>query len=141
MAADTVHPFVSGSLAKIVAERQGRPFLLTFWSVTCTHCPAELKALGQLKQANPQLDIVLVAADSPEEAPQSAQLAARYGLGQVEQWVFADAMPERLVFEIDQRWHGELPRSYFYDREHRVEALSGVVPPARLALWAKRNPR
>ena len=39
-----------------------------------------------------------------------------YGLGKVEQWVFADPMPERLRFEIDRRWYGELPRTHFYDR-------------------------
>ena len=95
-AAEAVRPFVAGSLAKIVAERQGKPFVLAFWSVGCAHCPLELKALGEIRQRNRQLDIVLVAADSPEEAPLIAQLAARYGLVKVEQWVFADEMQERL---------------------------------------------
>ena len=66
-ASETPRPFVSGSLQKIVAERQGKPFILAVWSVTCTHCPEELKALGKLKAAHPALDIVLVAADAPED--------------------------------------------------------------------------
>lgn len=140
-AADAVRPFVAGSLASIAAERQGRPFILAFWSVGCTHCPAELKTLGKLKQANPQLEVVLVAADTPEDAPQTAELASRYGLGKAEQWVFSDAMPERLRFEIDPRWRGELPRTHFFDREHRVDAVSGVVAEAQLADWVKRNRR
>lgn len=140
-AADAVRPFVAGSLAKIVAARQGQPFVLAFWSVNCTHCPLELKALGELRKRNPKLDIVLVAADSPDEAPLTAQLAARYGLGKVEQWIFADEMPERLRFEIDRRWHGELPRTHFYDREHRVDAVSGVVSQPYLAAWAKASVR
>jgi thiol-disulfide isomerase/thioredoxin len=140
-AADAVRPFVAGSLAKIVAERQGKPFLLAFWSVNCAHCPLELKALGEIRRRNPKIDIVLVAADTPDEAPLIAQLAASYGLGKVEQWVFADDMPERLRFEIDQRWHGELPRTYFYDREHGIEAVSGVIPKPRLLGWVKANVR
>jgi thiol-disulfide isomerase/thioredoxin len=139
--AGEVRPFVPGSLAKIAAERAGRPFIVAFWSVTCTHCPNELKALGALKKANPKLDVVLVAADSPEEAPQTAALAARYGLAKVEQWVFSDDMPERLRYEIDPRWHGELPRTHFYDAGHRLEAVAGVVPPARLTQWAKELAR
>ncbi len=140
-AADAVRPFVVGSLERIVAERQGKPFVLAFWSVTCTHCPAELKALGELRRNNPQLDIVLVAADTPDEAPLAAQTAGKHGLGRVEQWVFADEMEERLRFAIDRRWHGELPRTHFYDREHRIAVVSGVVPKPQLAAWVKANVR
>lgn len=141
LAADAVRPFVAGSLAKIVAQRQGKPFVLAFWSVNCAHCPLELKALGEIRKRNPKIDIVLVAADTPDEAPLTAQLATKYGLGKVEQWVFADEMQERLRFEIDQRWHGELPRTYFYDREHRIEVVSGVVPKPQLLGWVKANVR
>lgn len=140
-AVQPVRPFVAGSLAKIAGERQGKPFVLALWSVSCTHCPQELKALGELKKRHPRLDIVLVATDSPEEAPRTAELAARFGLGRVEQWVFADDMPERLRFEIDRRWRGELPRTHFYDREHRVEAVSGVVPARQLGAWVAANVR
>ncbi|MFZ2852780.1 MAG: TlpA disulfide reductase family protein, partial [Rhodocyclaceae bacterium] len=136
-----VHPFVAGSLAKIVAEREGRPFVLAFWSVSCTHCPAELKMLGELRKRHPNFDVVLVAADSPDEAPRTRQLAIKYGLGQAEQWVFADEMTERLRFEIDRRWHGELPRTHFYDREHRITAVSGVVPKLQLLAWLKAELR
>lgn len=139
--AGEVRPFVAGSLAGIAAERQGRPFVVAFWSVGCTHCPKELKALGALKKAHPKLDVVLVAADSPEEAPLTAELAAKYGLGKAEQWVFADALPERLRYEIDPRWRGELPRTHFYDAGHRVEAVSGVVAPEQLARWVKEQVR
>lgn len=138
-AAETVRPFVSGSLAKIAAERQGRPFIVALWSVTCTHCPQELKALAQLRQAYPGLDVVLVATDAADEAPRTRELAQRYGLGDAPQWIFADDMPERLRFEIDRRWYGELPRTMFYDRQHRVESVSGLVPEARLARWAREH--
>lgn len=138
--ADTgVRPFVAGSLAQIQTARQGKPFILAFWSVACTYCPAELKTLGELKRRHPRLDIVLVAADTPDDAAQTTQLAKSYGLGKAEQWVFADPMPERLRFEIDRRWYGELPRTHFYDRSHRIEAFSGIVPEARLQQWLRDN--
>lgn len=136
-----VQPFVAGSLAKIVGARQGRPFILALWSIGCTHCPEELKALGRLKAANPKLDVVLVATDSPEDAARAAELAAGYGLAKAPQWVFADEVPERLRFEIDRRWHGELPRTYFYERGQAVEGVSGLLPPGRLEQWAKEHAR
>ncbi len=140
-AADGVRPFVAGSLAKIAAERQGRPFILALWSVSCTHCPTELKALGRLKKAHPDLDVVLVATDDADEAAQTRELAERFGLGRVPQWIFADPIPERLRFEIDRRWYGELPRTLFFDREHKVEAVSGLVPEERLQRWVQANVR
>jgi hypothetical protein len=64
-----------------------------------------------------------------------------YGLEKSAQWIFADAMPERLRFEIDRRWHGELPRTYLYDRRHTVQAFSGLIPPEHLAQWVRDNAR
>lgn len=141
VAAERVRLFQASSLAQIVAERQGRPFILALWSVTCTHCPEELRTLGRLKAANPKLDVVLVATDTPEDAPHAAELARGYGLGNVPQWVFADEMPERLRYEIDRRWYGELPRTYLYDRQHNAVAVSGLVPKAQLDRWVKENVR
>lgn len=136
-----VRPFVAGSYQRMVAERSGRPFILAIWSVTCTHCPTELKALGELRKANPKLEVVLVAADAPEVADQSATLARRYGLGQAEQWIFADPMPERLRYVIDPTWHGELPRTQFHDGRGGVETAAGVVPRERLVRWVREQGR
>jgi thiol-disulfide isomerase/thioredoxin len=139
--AESVRPFVTGSLGKIIGERQGKPFILAFWSISCTHCPAELKALGQLKRSHPKLDVVLVAADSPDDAPLAAQMARNFGLEKSPQWVFADVMPERLRFEIDRHWHGELPRTYLYDPQHKIQAFSGLIPAEQLKQWIKDNVR
>jgi len=136
-----IRPFTAGSMAAIAGERSGRPFILSFWSVSCTHCPVELKALGALRKRYPKLEVVLVATDSPAESALLSEMASVYGLGDVAQWVFADLQSERLRFEIDRNWYGELPRTYFFNRQHQVEAVSGVVPPERLARWAKVNSR
>lgn len=130
-----VRPFVPGSLERIAAARTGKPFIVAFWSASCTHCPAELKTLGELVRHHPGLDLVLIAADTPDEAPELARLAQGYGLGRQEQWVFADPQPERLRYEIDRRWYGELPRTYFFDRQHRREGRSGVIPAEQLQRW------
>lgn len=139
VAAADVRPFVAGSLKQIQSEHAGRPFILTLWSGTCVHCPAELKALGELARKHPGLDIVLVAADTPDEAAQLEKLAQGYGLGKQSQWVFADAQPERLRFDIDRRWYGELPRTYFFDARHQREGRSGVIAPAHLENWAAEH--
>lgn len=131
-----VQPYLAGSLKKIESERRGKPFILTFWSASCTHCPSELRALGELVRQHPRLDLVIVATDTPAESPELQRLAQSYGLAEQTQWVFADAQPERLRYEIDRRWYGELPRTYFYDRHHHREGRSGAIPAEQLERWA-----
>ena len=134
-----IQPFVPGSLQQIQDERAGRPFILTLWSASCTHCPEELRMLGQLLRKYPATDIVLVSTDTPAESEELARLTRDYGLSRLKQWVFADLQPEKLRFEIDRRWYGELPRTYFFDARHRREAASGLIPRERLERWIKEH--
>jgi len=137
--ADAVRPFVAGSLARVLANRAGKPFILGFWSLDCVHCGEEMKRLKALKQRHPGLDLVLVSTDGEiEPATLAAHLQAA-GLGRAEQWVFADPVPERLRQEIDKRWYGELPRTYLYGRDGQVSAVSGLLNDDVLAPWLKRN--
>lgn len=140
-AVESVRPFVAGSMGHLLKRYEGQPLIVSFWSITCTHCSVELELLGAMKKRHPGLNVVLVATDTPDDSVEAARHAERHGLGKVEQWVFSDPMPERLRAEIDKRWFGELPRTYFYDREHRVEAVSGLVPKARLQQWVRENVR
>ena len=139
MAAHDVRPFIPGSLSQILADREGRPFILVLWSLECQYCPAELRMLGSLKKRHPKLDIVLVATDTPNEARQLAKRVKSYGMGKVEQWVFSEDMPERLRFEIDRRWYGEIPRTHFYDRTHQREIKTGLINQQFIEDWIARN--
>ena len=131
-----LRPFTANSLGEIEAQQRGQPFILGFWSASCTHCPEELRQLTQLSRRYPKLDIVLVATDTPAEAGQLQQLAAEYGVSRHARWVFADPQPERLRFAVDRRWYGELPRTYFYAPNRPREGRSGLIPAAELARWA-----
>ncbi len=139
MAAHDVRPFIPGSLAQILAAREDRPFILVLWSLECQYCPAELRMLGALKKRHPKLDIVLVATDTPNEARQLATRVKSYGMGRVEQWIFSEDMPERLRFEIDRRWYGEIPRTHFYDRAHQREIKTGLINQKFVEDWIAHN--
>ncbi len=138
-AAESVRPFTSGSLQKVLAPREGKPFILVLWSLECQYCPTELKMLSELKRSHPKLDVVLIATDAVSDTPQLASRAESYGMNKVEQWVFAEDMPERLRFEIDSRWYGEVPRAYFYDRKHQREAKTGLINKKFIEDWLARN--
>ena len=137
-AAQELKPFVVGSIKEIPAVRQGKPFILGMWSLTCTHCREELALLSSLVKKHPDLDLVLVATDTPEEGEAISATLGQSGLGGAEAWVFADPFEERLRFEIDPKWHGELPRTYFYDPTHAITAISGKLNRQRLEQWMNK---
>lgn len=139
-AAQELKPFVADSLKEITLERQGKPFILGMWSLTCTHCREELALLSGLLKKHPDLDLVLVATDTPEEGEAISATLRQFGLGSAEAWVFADPFVERLRFKIDPKWHGELPRTYLYDSSHKAQAFSGKPDPLQFEQWLKKYP-
>lgn len=137
---ESVHSFIPGSMEKILSTREGKPFILVFWSLDCQYCPNELKMLSKLKrQYTDRLDIILVATDTLDDAPQLISRAESYGIHEAEQWVFASSVSERLRFEVDKRWYGEVPRTHFYDRAHKRMVKTGLVDQKFVESWLARN--
>ncbi len=137
--AEHPRPFVSGSLQQIVAAHEGTSFILGLWSRSCSHCREELLLLGQLAAQYPQGTIVLVSTDTIEEAAEVAATLQGYGLGAAESWLFADPYRERLQYEIDSRWYGELPRTYLYAADGTREGYSGPLDMALLQRWLNQQ--
>lgn len=129
-------PFISGSYAEIRAAYAERAFLLAFWSLDCTHCREGLALFGRLRERDSALPVILVATDVPEESAAIAATLARHGLADAESWVFADPFTERLRFEVDPRWRGELPRIYLFG-PHGVRAISGRLTEQEIEAWRR----
>ncbi|BCB25165.1 hypothetical protein SKTS_00510 [Sulfurimicrobium lacus] len=132
-------PFVPGSMKEVASAHAGKPFILAFWSLSCIYCKANLEQLGKLLEEYPQLPLVLVSTDTVEESAAIAAVLDKYGLGQAQSWVFADSFVERLHFEIDRRWRGELPHTYFYGATHQARVVSGKLDEAETVNWIKRE--
>lgn len=143
-AAPEIKPFVRGSHQQIVSARAGKPFVVTFWSLTCTNCRDDLAMFGKLARKYPDLELVIVSTDTPEQKQEIAQALQHYrlgraGLGRIESWVFADSFTERLRFEVDAQWYGELPRTYFFDAQGRASAISGALDHAQTERWIRES--
>lgn len=133
-----LRPFVGDSRAAIERAHAGQPFVLAFWSLECIYCPEEIRHLSALVRERPDIKLVLVSVDGTErQAQAAAKLSEWLPAAQAERWIFAGADAERLVFAVDRKWHGELPRTYFYDGAGNVLARSGKVDPSWLADWAR----
>jgi thiol-disulfide isomerase/thioredoxin len=133
--------FVRGSQQAIVAAHQGKPFILVLWSLDCTHCHDDLALLGKLQARYRSLPVVLVATDTPLQQPAIRSVLKRHALQRAESWVFADSFVERLRFEIDPHWYGELPRTYFFDASGKATAVSGKMQPGQMERWVEEHVR
>lgn len=135
LAAD-MHPFVRGSWAKLRQAHEGRPTVVHFWGLTCGPCLAELPHWAQLVRERPDLNLVLIAADPvPETEGDLQRFLAKFELTRPESWRFADDFTDRLEYEIDRHWHGELPRTMLIAADGKVTTIDGVSNPGDILSW------
>lgn len=120
-------PFVSGSYQKILESNHNKAFMLVIWSIDCASCIKDMTLLNEIHTQNPALKLVLLAADETSAAEQAKQLLSKYKLDGLENWLFADENSEKLRFEIDPKWYGELPRTYFFNAAHQRVGMSGIL--------------
>ena len=111
-------PFVRGSWQQVLNSHAGRPTLVHFWGVTCGPCKVELPLLGQFMKDHPGLEMVTISADLAPDIPGAAQsMLKKSGLSSAENWIFSDGFVERLRFEIDPHWQGDIPRTLLISRD------------------------
>jgi thiol-disulfide isomerase/thioredoxin len=120
-------PFTSGSYQQLLANNANNPFMLVVWSVDCPSCLKEMALLNEIHKNNPDIKMIMLAADELSANEQIEQILKQHQLGGIENWVFADENSQKLRFEIDQKWYGELPRTYFFDTAHQRTGISGIM--------------
>jgi hypothetical protein len=129
-----LQPFEPDSFAHIVEKQKGKPFVMIVWSLDCEFCQASLKTLATEKRKRKDLNIVTVSTDSAGD-PQSADLMQkRLSALQMtsDAWAFGAAPSEQLRYVIDPKWHGEMPRSYWFNAKGEKIAYSGVLTSAAI---------
>jgi thiol-disulfide isomerase/thioredoxin len=120
-------PFTSGSYAQIVNSNAGKPFLLSIWSVTCPSCIKDMAVLHAVHKAHPEFKIIMLSTDDIAETATAQQILEKNQLTNVEHWIYAEENTQKLQFEIDPKWYGELPRSYFFNKAGQRDGVSGVL--------------
>lgn len=119
--------FVPGSYQQMLASNANQPFMLVIWSVNCSSCLKDMALLSSIHQSRPELKMIMLAADELSAAEQIQQILEKNQLSEIENWVYAEENTQKLQFEIDPKWYGELPRTYFFDKTHQRTGVSGVL--------------
>ncbi len=133
-------PYGRGAFAQIVKAHAGRPLIIHFWSVTCPPCIAELPQWAKMLEAQKGVDIVFVNTDGDEDRPRAEARLEKAGLGKAAHYGFADDFVEKLYFEADSTWRGELPFTALVAPDGKVTAVTGAVDDPLVVNWlAKRG--
>jgi hypothetical protein len=97
---------------------------------------------GKLLAERPDMRLVLIAADPlPQPAEQVNGALQRAGLDKAENWAFTDRFNERLRYEIDPGWSGELPRTVLVAADGSSTVLPGVADLSTVRKWLDAQPR
>ena len=134
--ANDLRQFVRGSWNDIRKEHAGKPTVVHFWGVTCGPCRTEMPNWGKLLAQRSDLNLVVINADLvPNEPAAVIAMLAETGLTPAENWTFGDRFVERLRYEIDPHWRGEIPRTMLIERDGATTTVEGVADLDRVRDW------
>ena len=123
----SLKPFITGSYQQLLSSNTGKPFMLAIWSITCPSCIKDMIVLNAVHKAHPEINIIMLSTDDIAETAEAQKILANNQLSDIEQWIYAEENSQKLQFEIDPTWYGELPRTYFFNKTHQREGVSGVL--------------
>jgi thiol-disulfide isomerase/thioredoxin len=131
-----LRPFKRGSWQEIRRAHAAKPIVVHFWGLTCGPCRIEMPKWGRLLQERPDLKLIVIDSDLiPNEASLVSEMLAKSGLASAENWMFADDFVERLRFEINPRWRGEIPMTLLIARDGKITTIEGMADPAQVRAW------
>ena len=133
-------PFGRGSWHEVLHAHAGRATIVHFWGVTCGPCKAELPLLGEFMRDHSAIDVVTISADLVPDLPDATRsMLEKSGLASAENWIFSDGFVERLRFEIDHDWQGDIPRTMLISREGTITTIEGSAKMTELERWSDQQ--
>jgi len=132
--------FERGSWQTVLRSHSGHPTIVHFWGVTCGPCKVELPLLGAFMKDHPGIDVVTISADLvPDLSGATRTMLQASGLASAENWIFSDGFVERLRFEIDPNWQGDIPRSMLISRDGAISVIEGSAETSDLVKWSDQQ--
>jgi hypothetical protein len=89
---------------------------------------------------HPAIDVVTISADLVPDLPGATRsMLEKSGLSAAENWIFSDGFVERLRFEIDPGWQGDIPRTMLISREGAITTIEGSAEMADVERWSDQQ--
>lgn len=132
-------PYGRGDYPALLKAHAGRSLIVHFWSVTCPACVAELPQWAKLIDSRKDIDVVFVDTDDAEERDRAAMRLEKAGLASVAHYGFADSFAEKLYYEVDRDWRGELPYTVLIAQDGARTSVAGGLDDPDMVAWLGRR--
>ena len=84
--------------------------------------------------------MVTISADLVPDLPGATRsMLEKSGLASAENWIFNDAFVERLRFEIDPGWQGDIPRTLLISAGGEITTMEGTAEMADIEKWSSEQ--
>lgn len=134
--AGPLETFERGSWKTILKAHAGRPLVVHFWGLSCAPCRKELPGWGEILAKRPDAPIVMINADLVPNLLEDAQkFLEQSGLASAENWIFEDRFVERLRYEVDPQWQGEIPLTLLIAPNGTRTTIEGAAPASAVLDW------
>lgn len=129
------------TLGSIDSAMSPAPRLVVMWSLDCPACFEELDLISQMLEQHPDMAISLISTDDDDQRmAEVAEVYQQPGLKNTSRWVYAPNQGQRLRYSIDPNWQGELPRSYYVDKNGKRHGHSGLLTKQQIAAALLASP-
>ena len=136
---DQQNLFKSGSYQHILDKHNGQPFILVIWSKTCPSCLKDMEIIKEVHEGMPRFNFVMLSTDDQSDTGEVNKIIEQQGLTDLESWIFSEGNSQKLRYEIDPGWYGELPRTYFFNSTHEREGISGALTHKQFITMISKN--
>jgi len=130
-----VNKFVSGSFEQIKQQHRGSPSIVLFWSQDCAYCMKELTFLGKELKNYPHIKLVTVSTDLFLDDTLVQEQMTSHNIDNVDAWVFSEAIAQKLYYDVEPRWRGQLPFMYLSDSNGIDKYKSGYMKEQDFLIW------
>lgn len=137
--ATEIRPFTKASFKQIQQEHKNKPYIIAFWSETCDFCMKELVLFGRLMKIYPAVSLISITTNPYLEEETVNKILSTSHIENAEKWIFSDDFVERLYFSVNPRWRGELPLTYFFDKNNKMLKYLGVIKEKELISWLAKQ--
>lgn len=132
-------PYGRGAFAQLIKAHAGRPLMAHFWSVTCPPCIAELPQWAKIIEEHKGIDVVFVNTDDEEDRARAVARLEKAGLAKATHYGFSDSFVEKLYFEADKSWRGELPFTALVAPDGGVTTVTGAIDDPLVIAWLAKS--
>ncbi|MEI9902166.1 MAG: hypothetical protein WDN31_21085 [Hyphomicrobium sp.] len=135
-----LRPFGRDSWKDMLAAAKGEPVIVHFWGLSCSICLAELPEWGAFAARHPRTRLVLINWDrQPQDLKRIDATLEKSDLAGAENWVLGDEFEEKVRFNTDRAWIGELPRTRLIAADGTLTVFSGSADFAQLDDWLRQQ--